>query len=723
MKGQELTGGFTLPGEAGYEALTLELARRWGADVIRDSDGTKLSPELLGAGYGIYSTICLIREHNQWASGHMDTLQQSFLVTQPVVAVEDWVSIPLMADFFEEQFAVNASREALPYWQVYDRTSGQEVPRSRWQYREAEGEVRVTGIAPWHKYTVSFLAYRIWEEVSMYNHTTNHWEKEHLLQIDPRHEEVQEYLMGWMEAWCREHPATNVVRFTSLFYNFVWIWGSQERNRHLLTDWASYDFTVSPRALGDFERRYGYAMTAEDFVNQGKYHVTHLPGNQKKRDWMEFVNDFVISFGKRLVELVHRHGKQAYVFYDDSWVGIEPYGERFGEFGFDGIIKCVFSGYEARLCSGVQTKVHELRLHPYLFPTGVDGSPSFLEGGDPKGEAQRYWQAVRRAMLRAPIERIGLGGYLHLTERSPEFVDYMAQVAGEFRQIRRLHESGRPYVLRPRVGILHAWGRLRSWSLSGHFHETCMHDLIHVNESLSGLPFEVSFVDFQDVTSGALKGLDVVINAGYAGSAWSGGEAWGKDEVVEALTCWTAEGGLFLGINEPSALPGYDTFFRMAHVLGVDEDRGERVCHGKWSFSVEHIPGLLPERARVRRKSHIYLTDGKAQVLMEEGGTPLLTLCRFGKGLGIYLGGYELTPENTRLLANLILYGTGESLEPDYGTDNPYTECAYYPEAEALAVINNLPEGQSAGVRTPKGLIRLELAPYEMKILKEATFN
>ncbi|MBM6718008.1 hypothetical protein H6B15_15250, partial [Gemmiger formicilis] len=31
------TGGFTLPGEAGCEALTLELAKRWGADVIRDS--------------------------------------------------------------------------------------------------------------------------------------------------------------------------------------------------------------------------------------------------------------------------------------------------------------------------------------------------------------------------------------------------------------------------------------------------------------------------------------------------------------------------------------------------------------------------------------------------------------------------------------------------------------------------------------------------------------
>ena len=42
-------GGFTLPGEAGYEALTLKMAEKWGADVIRDSDGTKLSPEIINA--------------------------------------------------------------------------------------------------------------------------------------------------------------------------------------------------------------------------------------------------------------------------------------------------------------------------------------------------------------------------------------------------------------------------------------------------------------------------------------------------------------------------------------------------------------------------------------------------------------------------------------------------------------------------------------------------
>lgn len=366
-------GGFTLPGESGYEKLTLEMAEKWGADVIRDSDGTELSPEIINAGYGIYSTICIIRDHNEWAKQNTDKLQQSFLMTNPVVAESDSVKIDLMKDFFNEQFKINDSDESKAYWQVFDRTANEEV--KDWTYEN--GVVTVNGVTPWHKYTVNFLAYRIWEEISMYNHTTNNWDKEHLMQIDPRYPETQQYMLDWMKNWCETHPATTVVRFTSMFYNFVWIWGSNERNRDLFSDWASYDFTVSPLALKEFEKKYGYALTSEDFINKGELHATHMTCDKKKLDWMEFINDFVVDFGKKLVDLVHTYGKKAYVFYDDSWVGVEPWGKRFKDFGFDGLIKCVFNGFEARLCAGVDAvETHEIRLHPYLFPVGLGGAPT-----------------------------------------------------------------------------------------------------------------------------------------------------------------------------------------------------------------------------------------------------------------------------------------------------------------------------------------------------------
>lgn len=694
----------------------MKLAERWGADVIRDSDGTQLSEEIISAGYGIYSTLCIIRDHNGWASKNPDKLQQTFLITRPKVAVQDYISIYLLEDFFAEQFRVNDSREAFKYWQVYDRTTGKEVPGEQWNYDRESGNVVLTGITPWHKYTVSFMAYRIWEEISMYNHTTNHWDKEHLMQIDPMYPGTRQYLLDWMEDWCGEHQATTVVRFTSLFYNFAWIWGSSGRNRHLFSDWGSYDFTVSVRGLDLFAEQYGYSLTAEDFVNGGKYRVSHIAAEQRKLDYMAFINDFVIGFGKQLIDIVHKHGKLAYVFYDDSWVGAEPYNDRFGEFGFDGMIKCVFSGYEARLCSGVKVETHEIRLHPYLFPVGLGGAPTFMEGGNPTLDAKQYWINIRRALLREPIDRIGLGGYLHLVEPYPDFCAYIEKIADEFREIKELHRQGKPYHIKTKVAVLHSWGKLRSWTLSGHFHETYMHDLIHINEALSGLPVEVQFIDFEDVRQGILQDVAVVINAGSAGSAWSGGDHWKDSQAVDALTEWVYKGGTLIGVNQPSAVDGYDHYFRMAHVLGVDEDTGARVAHGKWAYEVQPVPDLVPDGVSLTPKNGVYLTDGAAAVVHEAEGKLALTVNSFGRGKGIYLPSFAFSWENARLLLNLIRYAGNELEETRYLPDNLYTECAYYPESKRLVVINNSGQPQLTTIGTDYGPQVVELEAFDTVI-------
>ena len=704
--------GFTLPGEAGYEALTLELAERWGADVIRDSDGTKLSPEITEAGYRIYSTLCIIREHNNFALAHPDAQQQTFLCSKAVTAEGTSVVIPLMDGYFTEQLAINESPDALRYMQVYDRTENAEVTCG---FTYADGAVHLQGVTPWHQYTVSFLAYRIWEEINMYNHTTNGWTSEHLRQLDPRHPAAWQFLQDWLENWCIQNPQTNVVRLTSLFYNFVWIWGADMRNRHLFTDWASYDFTVSPAALDAFKAQYGYALTAEDFVNGGKHQVTHMPPTPAKRDYMDFIQAFVAEKAKALVDIIHRHGKQAYVFYDDSWVGMEPCGKRFASIGFDGLIKCVFSGFECRLCACADVPVHELRFHPYLFPVGLGGLPTFSKGGEPEKDALRYWRSVRRALLRQPVDRIGLGGYLHLTLDYPRFVDAVTEISDEFRRIRALHGSGAPYTLPCRVAVLHTWGSLRSWTLSGHFHETDRHALIHINEALSGLPVDVRFISFEDVLSGALRDCDVVINAGRMGDAWSGGDAWKNPELVAELTRFVHEGGTFIGVGEPSAVSGYDHTLRMAHVLGVDVDKGERVCHGRWQFDVDRDVPIAVCADALGDNPNVLLTDGDTKVLCEKGGVPQMTLHAFGRGKAVYMSHFTVSPEATRMLLDTLLHCCG--LDPLYLSDNALVETAYYPADHILVALNNAETETSATVRTPQGDVHVTLKPLETKIL------
>lgn len=714
MNAPSLTSGdFTLPGEAGHEQLTLRLAKKWGADTIRDSDGTQLSPEIVQSGYDIYSTICLVRSVQPWARRNRNKLQQNFLMSFPVVAEKSALTIRLLDRYLTDQFVVNFEDDPKKWWQVFDRTTGEEVARRHWDFNAKRGTVTLRRAQPGHSYTVNFLTFRIWEEISMYNHITNDWgDREHLAAVDPMHPETQKVLLAFLAQWLRDHPDTSVVRFTSMFYNFSWFWGSDLALRYPYSDWADYAMTVSPRALKLFAKRYGYSLTSEDFVNGGLYNSTHNAPSRRYRDYMEFIHDFVIRFGRQCIDLVHRAGKKAYVFYDDHWVGVEPNSPRFAEFGFDGLIKCVFNAFEVRLCAHARgVKTHELRLHPYLFPTGLKGEPTFKAGGNPTLDAKNFWIDARRGILRAPIDRIGLGGYLSLVEPFPDFQDYIEQLAREFRLLKSFHAGGRPYVAPFKVAVLTAWGNLRAWICSGHF--TRGLELNELIESLAGLPVDLEFISFDDLKErGVPKGVKVIVNCGRDGSAWSGGHFWRDAEVVAQLTTWVRKGGGLLGIGEPSAAATPGQLFKLSAVLGLDRDRGERIANGRYKYAAPAGPvaqhfvtaDLTSAPDFGRDVDGIYVLDGHTQVLADRDGSPRLTARGSGRGRAAYFSGFKFTPDNTRLLHRTLFWAAGaEAAWPVWNTSNIRTECAYFPAQKKLVVINNAGEPQETTVTLGDG--------------------
>jgi beta-D-galactosyl-(1->4)-L-rhamnose phosphorylase len=731
-------GDFTLPGEAGFEQLTLDLAKKWGADTIRDSDGTQLSPEILQSGHAIYSTVCLVRSVQPWARKNQDKLQQNFLMTFPVVAESATTKVTLLAGYFAEQFAVNFGDDPKRWWQVFDRTTGKEVAKAKWSVNAKKGAVTISGTEPGHSYTVNFLAFRIWEEISMYNHLTNNWgDREHLAAVDPMQPETQKVLLAFLAQWLGEHPDTKVVRFTSMFYNFSWFWGADRSTlRDVYSDWGDYEMTVSPRALKLFEKIYGYRLTSEDFVNGGLYNSTHNAPSRRYRDYMEFVHDFVIEFGKKCIDLVHRAGKKAYVFYDDHWIGVEPSSPRFAEFGFDGLIKCVFNAFEVRLCAHSKgVKTHELRLHPYLFPTGLKGEPTFKEGGNPTLDAKNFWIDARRGLVRAPIDRIGLGGYLSLVQPFPDFQDYIEGLAKEFRLLKSFHAGDKPWTTPAKVAVLTAWGDLRAWTCSGHF--TPGVELYDVLESLAGLPLDVQFISFDDlIANGVPKGVKVIINAGRAGTAWSGGHYWSDPRAEAILTRWVQKGGGLVGIGEPSALTQPGRQFRLARVLGLDRDGGERIANGKFKYPApgknargvagvaEHFitTDLTAAPDFAKDVDGVYVFDGSTQVLAERAGekSPKLATHAFGKGRSVYLSGFKVSHENTRLLHRAITWAAAQEASwTVWSSTNVRTECTYFPRTRKLVVINNAGTNEETTITLGDGAATklVQLAAHGIAIL------
>lgn len=162
-------------------------------------------------------------------------------------------------------------------------------------------------------------------------------------------------------------------------------------------------------------------------------------------------------------------------------------------------------------------KYTEGRFLPYFFPD------TFHEGGDPVREAKENWVTARRAILRKPIDRIGYGGYLKLALQFPEFVDYVESVCKEFRELYENIKGTTPYCVK-RVAVLNCWGKMRAWGCHMVHHALYYkqnYSYSGVIEMLSGAPFDVKFISFEDIKNDPhlLDSLDVIINVGDADTA------------------------------------------------------------------------------------------------------------------------------------------------------------------------------------------------------------
>ena len=89
-------GRVTIPTDVDVVPETLELVRRWGADAIRDCDGTDYPEELRGVDAKVYSTYYTTRKDNAWAKAHPEEVQQCYIMTGFRTASGGPLSIPLM---------------------------------------------------------------------------------------------------------------------------------------------------------------------------------------------------------------------------------------------------------------------------------------------------------------------------------------------------------------------------------------------------------------------------------------------------------------------------------------------------------------------------------------------------------------------------------------------------------------------------------------------------
>lgn len=691
-------GRVTIPTDLDVIPQTLELMKQWGADAVRDCDGTDFPQELKDVDGKIYSTYYTTRKDNAWAQANPEEIQQMYVMTPFYTATADELRIPLMRGLYPDMLKPNTRDDITRWWEVMDRTTGEIVPAGQWNYDEQSGEVAVKAES-FHDYTVSFLAYIIWDPVHMYNAVTNDWQDvEHQLTFDVRQPKTHAFTMERLRRFIEEHPYVNVLRFTTFFHQFTLIFDEQAREKYV--DWYGYSASVSPYILEQFEREAGYKFRPEYIIDQGYYNGQYRIPSREYQDFQAFQRREVAKIAKEMVDITHECGKEAMMFLGDHWIGTEPFLEEFASIGLDAVVGSVGNGSTLRLISDIEgVKYTEGRLLPYFFPD------TFCEGGDPVKEAKVNWVTARRAILRKPIDRIGYGGYLKLALDFPEFIEYVQSVCDEFRELYDNVKGCVPYCVK-KVAVLNCWGKMRAWGCHMVHHALYQkqnYSYAGVIEALSGAPFDVEFLSFEDIKQQPeiLSGIDVLINVGGADTAHSGGEWWCDTAVVTAIKKFIYDGGGIIGVGEPSAHQANGRFFQLANVFGVEEERGFTLGYDKYNwqehkhFITEDCGGAI-DFGECQR--NIYALEG-TKVLSQHEKEVQLAVNEFGQGRAVYLGGLPYSFENSRLLYRAILWSVhGEEELHQWFSSNYNVEVHAYPENKKFCVVNNTYEPQETVV-------------------------
>ena len=687
-------GRVTIPTNLDVLPETIDILKRGGADAIRDCDGTEFPTELTKVGAKIYSTYYTTRKDNAWAKQNPDEVQQCYIMTGFHTATGEALSIPLMQGVSPELMQVNERDDPARWWEVIDRTAGEPLPAQAWHYEN--GRVVIPAPEAYHDYTVSFLAYLIWDPVHMYNAVVNDWKDfEHQITFDVRQPKTHKFTMERLRRFIQEHPYVNVIRYTTFFHQFTLVFDELKREKYV--DWYGYSASVSPYILEQFEQEAGYPFRPEYIIDQGYYNNQYRVPGKEFRDFMAFQRREVARLAKEMVDITHELGCEAMMFLGDHWIGTEPFMPEFATIGIDSVVGSVGNGSTLRLISDIPgVKYTEGRFLPYFFPD------TFHEGGDPVREAKENWVTARRAILRSPIDRIGYGGYLKLALDFPEFVDYIESVCDEFRTLYDNIKGTTPYCVKT-VAVLNAWGKARSWGCHMVHHALYQkqnYSYAGVIEALSGAPFDVKFISFEDIEAdpALLDAVDVIINVGDGDTAHTGGVWWEKPAVAAAIKGFIHRGGGFIGVGEPAGHQYQGRYLQLATAMGVEKETGFTLNYDKYNW--EEHPGhfILADCTKEmdfgEGKKSIYALEG-AQVLVQREKEVQMAVNEFGAGRTVYISGLPYSFENSRVLYRSILWAARAEEELHrWFSSNFNVEVHAYVKNGKYCVVNNTYEPQ-----------------------------
>ena len=244
--------------------------------------------QLKDVGAKVYSTYYTTRKDNAWAKANPDEVQQCYIIDGlPHRRAAATLSIPLMQGISRRADAGQHPRRHQALVGGHGPHRGRaHRPRTSGAMTRRAAASSFAAPSAYHDYSVSFLAYLIWDPVHMYNAVTNGWTNfEHQITFDVRQPKTHKFTMERLRKFIAEHPYVNVIRYTTFFHQFTLVFDELKREKYV--DWYGYSAIGEPRTSSSSSRsEVGYKFRPEFIIDQGYYNNQYrVPARSSRTSW------------------------------------------------------------------------------------------------------------------------------------------------------------------------------------------------------------------------------------------------------------------------------------------------------------------------------------------------------------------------------------------------------------------------------------------------------
>ena len=635
-----------------------------------------------------------IHDHH-WVHDHPEDRQTGYWRTDPVTAKSATVAIKIVSPSWGGGTRIDNHYKAKAHWFVRDMAD--RSAKLAWTYDGKTQQVTITNATPGRQYGVYFRFTNTGVGDPLRPSFQRRGLDELTKLVKPLAGALDTY---WYDDLGFAYPGPTPQK--------AW-------------DWESYTLAAHPDTIKQFEADTGIEFDPEWLVMPPK--TIEMVPDRRYLAWMEWTRPRVAAWMAKATGVLRNHGMEAWLYWGDCHVGVEPYLGSLDAGRVNQIDKPSSDPVTGRALidfsgTDVYRRLRVMWLHDHFVPRAK--SPGLTE---------TTWRRAKRGLLMGFPSAIYWMPFPSVTKVTnpavrEDMTETISEISDEFQLLGRHLGGHRAFTHDINVYVINSWGKVYSWRPWGAARLW----------PLTDMPVNVRFVSLDEIAkNGVPDDAHVLFNYGQPNSSWSGGHFWESPELRANIERFVRNGGGFIGMQSPSHCEKPKPHWALAGLLGVTAEGTAEFQPDKFDQSMladtaleapkEDRPTARLSKAQAGGKhwigqmlpAHVVNVSGLTRVAATAQDAAVLfaaadaagklspgaVVREAGRGRCVYLAAYSKGYDFCRLMRRCVFWAAkSEDRFGDLDATGAADVFAYaYPSANMLALMRDVETACTAQLR------------------------